>query len=184
MRDGKYWSGDLAYKDAHGYLYFAGRGDDWLRVDGENFAAAPVVRIIDRHPDVVLSAVYAVPDPRVGDQVMAAVQLRPGVTFDGAAFGAFLSEQADLGRKWVPRYVRVAESLPTTATSKILVRKLRLEGTGCEDPVFEVVRGRPWPMSNARAAKARDELERRYGRHHGRAGARRDADLDHVGRRA
>ncbi len=141
VRNGKYWSGDLAYKDANGYLFFAGRGDDWLRVDGENFAAAPVVRIIDRHPDVVLSAVYAVPDPRVGDQVMAAVQLRPGVTFDGAAFGAFLAQQADLGRKWVPRYVRVAESLPTTATSKILVRKLRLEGTDCDDPLFEVVPG-------------------------------------------
>jgi fatty-acyl-CoA synthase len=137
VRDGWYWSGDLAYKDADGYLYFAGRGDDWLRVDGENFAAAPVVRIVDRHPDVVVSAVYAVPDPTVGDQVMAAVQLRPGATFDGAAFGAFLAEQADLGRKWVPRYVRVSPALPTTATSKILVRQLRTEGLDCADPVYE-----------------------------------------------
>jgi len=141
VRDGKYWSGDLAYKDAEGYLYFAGRGDDWLRVDGENFAAAPVVRIIDRHPDVVVSAVYAVPDPSVGDQVMAAVQLRPGAAFDGVAFGAFLSEQPDLGRKWVPRYVRVAHTLPTTATSKILVRALRTEGIDCDDPVYELVPG-------------------------------------------
>jgi fatty-acyl-CoA synthase len=138
VRDGWYWSGDLAYKDAQGYLYFAGRGDDWLRVDGENFAAAPVVRIVDRHPDVVVSAVYAVPDPIVGDQVMAAVQLRPGAVFDGDAFGSFLSEQRDLGRKWVPRYVRVSPALPTTATSKILVRQLRLEGLDCDDPVYEV----------------------------------------------
>ena len=138
VRDGWYWSGDLAYKDAQGYLYFAGRGDDWLRVDGENFAAAPVVRIVDRHPDVVVSAVYAVPDPTVGDQVMAAVQLRPGASFDGVAFGAFLSEQADLGRKWVPRYVRVSPALPTTATSKILVRQLRLEGLDSHEPVYEL----------------------------------------------
>jgi fatty-acyl-CoA synthase len=138
VRDGWYWSGDLAYKDAQGYLYFAGRGDDWLRVDGENFAAAPVVRIVDRHPDVVVSAVYAVPDPTVGDQVMTAVQLRPGATFDGEAFGAFLAEQADLGRKWVPRYVRVSPALPTTATSKILVRQLRTEGLDCGDPVYEI----------------------------------------------
>jgi fatty-acyl-CoA synthase len=138
VRDGWYWSGDLAYKDAQGYLYFAGRSDDWLRVDGENFAAAPVVRIVDRHPDVVVSAVYAVPDPIVGDQVMAAVQLRPGAVFDGDAFGSFLSEQRDLGRKWVPRYVRVSPALPTTATSKILVRQLRLEGLDCNDPVYEV----------------------------------------------
>ena len=141
VRDGRYWSGDLAYKDADGYLYFAGRGDDWLRVDGENFAAAPVVRIIDRHPDVVISAVYAVPDPSVGDQVMAAVQLRPGATFDGEAFGTFLADQPDLGRKWVPRYVRVAYALPTTATSKILVRALRAEGADCDDPVYERVPG-------------------------------------------
>jgi fatty-acyl-CoA synthase len=138
VRDGWYWSGDLAYKDAQGYLYFAGRGDDWLRVDGENFAAAPVVRIVDRHRDVVVSAVYAVPDPTVGDQVMAAVQLRPGATFDGEAFGAFLAGQADLGRKWVPRYVRVSPALPTTATSKILVRQLRTEGLDCGDPVYEI----------------------------------------------
>ena len=137
VRDGWYWSGDLAYKDAQGFLYFAGRGDDWVRVDGENFAAAPVVRIVDRHPDVVVSAIYAVPDPIVGDQVMAAVQLRPGARFDGYAFGAFLAEQADLGPKWVPRYVRVSPELPTTATSKILVRQLRREGLDCEDPVFE-----------------------------------------------
>jgi fatty-acyl-CoA synthase len=97
-----------------------------------------VVRIVDRHPDVVISAIYAVPDPSVGDQVMAAVQLRPGATFDGEAFGAFLAEQTDLGRKWVPRYVRVSPALPTTATSKILVRQLRLEGLDCGDPVYEL----------------------------------------------
>ena len=89
----------------------------------------------------MISAVYAVPDPSVGDQVMAAVQLRPGATFDGAAFGAFLIAQPDLGRKWVPRYVRVAHALPTTATSKILVRTLRVEGTECDDPVYERVPG-------------------------------------------
>ncbi|WP_241831793.1 AMP-binding protein [Parafrankia soli] len=41
FRDGRYWSGDLAYRDADGWLYFAGRSNEWLRVDGENFAAAP-----------------------------------------------------------------------------------------------------------------------------------------------
>lgn len=137
LRNGWYWSGDLAYRDSNGYLYFAGRADDWLRVDGENFAAAPVVRIIDRHPDVVMSAVYAVPDETVGDQVMAAIQLRPGAAFDEEAFSAFLSQQADLGRKWVPRYVRVSQILPTTATAKVLVRQLRTEGLECDDLVFE-----------------------------------------------
>src|SRR5439155_1094860 len=38
-RDGMYWTGDLAYKDEQGFVYFAGRDFEWLRVDGENFAA-------------------------------------------------------------------------------------------------------------------------------------------------
>ena len=45
-RNGWYWSGDLAYRDEEGIFYFAGRTGDWLRVDSENFAAAPVERIL------------------------------------------------------------------------------------------------------------------------------------------
>ena len=70
VRDGYYWTGDLGYRDEQGYFYFAGRDFEWLRVDGENFAAAPIERLVMRHPDVVLACVYAVPDEEVGDQVM------------------------------------------------------------------------------------------------------------------
>ena len=59
-----------------GWFYFAGRSNEWLRVDGENFAAAPVEAIIGRFPGVRSVAVYAVPDDPVGDRVMAAVELR------------------------------------------------------------------------------------------------------------
>ena len=53
----------------------------------------------------MLAAVYAVPDPVVGDQVMAAVQLRPGVdALDPAAVAEFLAAQGDLGTKWAPRF--------------------------------------------------------------------------------
>ena len=62
MRHGMYWSGDLAYRDADGWIYLAGRTADWMRVDGENLAAAPIERIIQRLPAVALVAVYAVPD--------------------------------------------------------------------------------------------------------------------------
>ena len=78
VRDGVYWTGDLGYRDEHGFFYFAGRSGDWLRVDGENFAATPVELVLARHPDVVLAAVYAVPSVDVGDEVMAALHLRAG----------------------------------------------------------------------------------------------------------
>ncbi len=136
LRNGWYWTGDLAYQDEQGFFYFVGRADDWFRVDGENFAAAPVARILERHPDVVLAAVYAVPDPVVGDQVMSAVQLRPGAVFDAEEFAGFLAEQPDLGTKWTPRFVRVCPEVPVTATSKVLVRALRAERWNCADPVW------------------------------------------------
>ena len=136
LRDGMYWTGDLVYCDEQGFLYFAGRDFDWLRVDGENFAAAPVERILARHDDVVLAAVYAVPDPAVGDQVMAALQLRDDAAFDPDAFGRFLAEQTDLGTKWAPRFVRVAATLPVTETSKVLKRVLRRDRWETDDEVW------------------------------------------------
>jgi fatty-acyl-CoA synthase len=135
-RDGWYWTGDLGYVDTAGWLYFAGRDYDWLRVDGENFAAAPVERIIGRFPGVMLGAVYAVPAADVGDEVMIALQLTRGAPFEPASFDAFLREQRDLGVKWTPRFVRVTEALPVTATAKIVKRQLRTERWECNDPVW------------------------------------------------
>ncbi|MFM7534466.1 MAG: AMP-binding enzyme [Acidimicrobiales bacterium] len=97
-RNGWYWSGDLGYRDEHGFFYFDGRGYDWLRVDGENFSAAPVERIVLRHPPVRFAAVYAVPDPNTGDQLMLAVELVDGATFEPEAFAAFVDAQLHGGR--------------------------------------------------------------------------------------
>ena len=135
-REGIYWSGDLGYRDAAGFFYFAGRNMDWLRVDGENFAAGPIERILTRHPDVALAAVYAVPNADVGDDCMAALILRPEARFDPAGFAVFLAEQRDLGTKMAPRYVRIAQALPSTETNKILKRVLRDERWDCGDPVW------------------------------------------------
>ncbi len=77
-RHGWYWSGDLGYVDQDGWVYFAGRTSDWLRVDGENFPATPIEAIIARHPDLILASVYGVPEPDSGDQVMCALVLREG----------------------------------------------------------------------------------------------------------
>ncbi len=123
-RDGRYWSGDLGYQDAEGFLYFAGRSLDRLRVGGENFPAAPVARLLTGHPHVVEAVVYAVPDPVAGDQVMAAVV--PADGFDPVSFAAWVAEQPDASARWVPRYLRVGD-VPRTATGKVLVRQLAQE---------------------------------------------------------
>ena len=136
VRNGWYWTGDLAYRDEDDFFYFGGRDFDWLRVDGENFAAAPVESVLQRHPDVVLASVYAVPDAVVGDQVMATLLLRPGRRFDPVGFAEFLAGESDMGTKWAPRYVRITDELPVTATTKVLKRVLRNEGWHCNDPVW------------------------------------------------
>ena len=159
MRAGMYWSGDLAYRDADGYLYFAGRAGDWLRVDGENLGTAPIERLLLRHPDIAQAAVYAVPDVVVGDQVMAALVLRDGATFDPGAFAAFLAEQPDLGPKSAPRYVRVCADLPRGRTYKVRTRDLGVQRWNCDDPVWVRAEGAEGyePLDDAR----RHSLEQR-----------------------
>ncbi|MET7853925.1 long-chain-fatty-acid--CoA ligase [Streptomyces avermitilis] len=131
-RAGCYWTGDLFYRDAEGFLYFAGRTDDRLRVDSENLAAATIENILARYEGAAAVAVYAVPDPVAGDQVMATV----AGDFDPPAFAEFLLAQPDLGTKMAPRFVRVVERMPVTATNKIHRAGLRREGFRCADPVW------------------------------------------------
>ena len=136
LRDGDFWTGDLGYRDEKGFYWFAGRTADWLRVDSENFAAASVEQILSRFPGVTAAAVYPVPDPVTGDQVMAALEV-PGGEFDPGAFGSFLGEQPDLGTKWAPRLVRITANLPVTATRKVSKPALRRMLWNGQDPVYE-----------------------------------------------
>ncbi len=140
MAGGMYHSGDLAYRDENGFAYFAGRTGDWMRVDGENLGTAPIERILMRYPDIAEVAVYAIPDPAVGDQVMAALVLTEGAAFDAGKFREFLSGQDDLGVKQWPVFIRVSTALPRTETFKILKRRLSAEGTECADPVYQIPR--------------------------------------------
>jgi len=123
-RNGWYWSGDLGYKDPDGFVYFAGRNADWIRVDGENFPAGPIEEALRKAPGVVLAAVYGVPDDQAGDQAMAGLVLADETSFDPAGFARWLDAQAAIGPKWRPRYVRVLRDPPTTGTNKIVKRTL------------------------------------------------------------
>ncbi len=169
-RNGWYWSGDLAYVDDEGWVYFAGRTSDWLRVDGENFPTATIEAVIGRHRDVVLAAVYGVPDADSGDQVMVALALRSGTEFDGRAFAAWIDEQPDLSAKWRPRYVRRCSLLPTTPTNKVLTRTLAHEKFRSDrvagDPIY--VRNRGQDSYRTFTSDDEDALRRAFqssGRH-------------------
>lgn len=168
-RDGWYWTGDLGYRDAAGVFFFAGRTSDWLRVDGENFAAAPVERLLARCPGVSGVVVLGVPDERTADdQVLAVLEVAEPAAFDAAAFDAFLDAQPDLGRKWRPRYVRVLAALPVGPTDKVDRAGLRAQRWGGPDPVFwrPDRRGALTPL----AGPAVEELRRRFVEH-GRSAA-------------
>ncbi|MCZ2525912.1 AMP-binding protein [Streptomyces sp. HB2AG] len=161
VRHGWYWTGDLGYTDRDGFLYFAGRSGDWIRVDGENISALLVERILRRHPDVVAAAVFGVPDPRSGDQVMAAVELAEGAEFDGDGLRDFLAAQPDLGTKSAPRFVRVSRHLPTTGSNKVRKNLLQAQAWDCADPVHRWTgRGAPEyrPMTEADKEALRAEF--------------------------
>ncbi|MFI5717618.1 AMP-binding protein [Nocardia sp. NPDC051750] len=139
IRHGWYWTGDLGYVDEAGYIYFAGRKGDWIRVAGENMSALVIERILRRHPAIIAAGVYAVPDPRSGDQVMAAIEVADIAAFDPDEFAVFLDGQDDLGTKSAPRFVRVSESLPVTGSNKVLKRELQAQLWRGDEPVFHRV---------------------------------------------
>jgi fatty-acyl-CoA synthase len=143
LRRGIYWSGDLAYRDDDGWFYFAGRSNEWLRVDSENFAAAPVERIAGRYRGVRSVAVYAVPDERVGDRVMVALEVDDIGGFDVSGFDEFLAEQRDMGTKWMPSFVRTSAELPKLASMKLDKTRLRHEAWTVPGVWWRPLRGEP-----------------------------------------
>ncbi|MEZ0340616.1 AMP-binding protein [Mycobacterium sp. pV006] len=157
-RNGWYWSGDLGYIDGSGFLYFAGRRGDWLRVDGENISALSIERVVRRHPAVIATAVYGVPDPRSGDQVMAAVEVPDPESFDVDEFAVFLAGQKDLGSKGFPRLLRVSARLPATGSNKVLKRDLQAQRWHTEEPVYRWA-GRDRPQYRLLTAADLDEFD-------------------------
>lgn len=161
VRHGWYWTGDLGYVDEAGFLYFAGRSGDWIRVDSENISALHTQRVLRRHPRILDAVAFAVPDPRSGDQVMAAIEVPEGTGFDDLDLPGFLAGQDDLGTKGAPRFVRISSALPTTGSGKLGRKRLQLDGWRTGDPVYRWA-GRGTPeytrMTAADKAALREEF--------------------------
>lgn len=161
IRNGWYWTGDLGYLDSRGFIYFAGRRGDWIRVDGENMSALNIERVLRRHPEVVAAGVYAVPDPRSGDQVMAAIEVSDPTGFDAAAFVSYLVGQDDLGTKGIPRFLRVSKNLPVTGSNKVLKRELQQQRWHTDEGVYRWA-GRGAPVYRAMGDDDKQSLDAEF----------------------
>lgn len=164
VRNGWYWSGDLGYIDEAGFLYFAGRRGDWIRVDGENTSALVIERVLRRHPRVIAAGVYGVPDPRSGDQVMAALEVADPDSFDIGALANYLTAQNDLGSKGIPRLIRLSADLPVTGSNKVLKRDLQAQRWRCDEPVYRRI-GRDRPEYHRMTDEDKRELDDEFIRH-------------------
>ncbi|MEU7811752.1 AMP-binding protein [Pseudonocardia sp. NPDC049154] len=163
LRDGRYWSGDLAWRDEAGNFYFAGRAGGMVRVDGENLSPHRIETAVGDRPEVGDCVVFAVPDPGSDDALMIVLTAPGGL--DPATFFDGLVAEGALSRKEVPRFVRVTAAIPRTATQKLLGRGLQGERWHTTDPVWwrPDTRAAFRPLTAADAA-ALDEAIRRTGR--------------------
>jgi len=138
VTDAEGWirTGDLGRIDDEGWLYVTGRSKDVIIRGGENIAAATVERAVASHPDVVEVAVVALPHADLGEEVGAAVVLRPGATADTSALRAHAA--ATLARHEVPaRWWLHPGPLPTNPSGKVLRREVRAEWTSAPTPDAE-----------------------------------------------
>ena len=125
VRDGWLRTGDLATRRSDGHLVFHARDDDVITSAGYRIGPSEIEAALLRHPDVVMAAVVGEPDPIRTEIVVAHVVLRDGA--DGAGIQAALKDlvRARVSAHLVPRKVVLADSLPMTATGKIMRRALR-----------------------------------------------------------
>lgn len=118
--DGWLKTGDLGRLDEDGYLFIVDRAKDLVIRGGYNVYPREVEEVLHRHPDIVDVAVVGVPDDTYGEEVAAAVVLRPGAVLDAGRLRAWAKER--LSAYKVPHLVRFVDSLPKGATGKVLKR--------------------------------------------------------------
>ena len=128
---GWYLTGDLARRDADGYYWFVGRGDDVIKSSGHLIGPFEVESCLMEHPAVAEAGVIGVPDPVAGQLVKAFVELRQGygqseeLRLDIIGFA-----RKRLGAAVAPRLLDFTPSLPRTRSGKILRRLLKSRELG------------------------------------------------------
>lgn len=122
------WStvGDIGYVDEDGYLFLTDRKAFVIISGGVNIYPQEVENVLALHPKVFDVAVIGVPDPEMGEQVKAVVQLRPGTTPSDELADAIIAYVRDrIAHYKTPRTVDFVDELPRTATGKLVKRTLK-----------------------------------------------------------
>jgi long-chain acyl-CoA synthetase len=121
---GEYLSvGDMATVDEEGYYYIVDRKADMIISGGENIYPTEIDDLLSKHPKVLLAAVIGIPDEKWGEAVKAVIVPQPGQEVTEEEIIAYCKE--NLAGYKCPKSVDVVETLPTTATGKILKREIR-----------------------------------------------------------
>ncbi|MGY5007002.1 long-chain-fatty-acid--CoA ligase [Streptomyces sp. 900105755] len=122
IRDGWLHTGDLGRVDQDGYLWIVGRKKDVIIRGGYNVYPREVEDVLYEHPDVADAAVVGIPDPDLGEEVGAAVVLRPGARATAEELRAYV--KARVAAYKYPRNVWLAGALAKGPTGKILKREI------------------------------------------------------------
>ena len=122
-------TGDLGIQDADGYFWYVSREDDVITTAGYRVGPSEIEHTLMKHPAVAMSAVVGIPDPIRTESIKAWIVLRPGFEpNDTLAREIQDFVKVQLAAHEYPRFVQFAESLPLTATGKVLRRELRALG--------------------------------------------------------
>ncbi|MET0416451.1 MAG: long-chain fatty acid--CoA ligase, partial [Actinoplanes sp.] len=122
MKDGWFRTGDLGRRDKDGFYYIVDRAKDMIIRGGFNVYPREIEEVLITHEAVSLAAVIGVPHESLGEEVKAFVILNPGASVTEDELIAWSKEQ--MAAYKYPRVVSIVESLPMTATGKLLKRAL------------------------------------------------------------
>jgi fatty-acyl-CoA synthase len=117
LRNGWYYTGDIATRDADGYFMIHDRKKNMIISGGENIYPAEVERVLSEHPAVAEAAVIGRPDPKWQEVPVAYVVRHAGVAVDAEALTRHVGEQ--LARFKIPREIIFVDDLPRNALGKV-----------------------------------------------------------------
>ena len=123
MRGGWFHSGDMGYVDEDGFFFIVDRKKELIIRGGFNVYPREVEEVLYAHPAVAAAAVIGVPDERLGEEVKAIVQLKPGQTATPAELIAYCKDRVAAYK--YPRTLEFVDQLPIGPTGKILKRELK-----------------------------------------------------------